>query len=209
LDVAWLDISPGRKCLLAGGMPLLFVFQLLIARSPIRHFGSRSAVIFRLPWVGYLITAAFMLYPVYSLVHGWNASWLGRSTLAHLRRARSGPAGFHALQFIVPRPSIIALLLWDSRSHRRRRDALTTLSLKRSIAFSGPMLIGAFGDFLLYLPICFLLEEVFFRGALDSFVHRTNDPLPWLSAGFISLLWGLWHLPTLGTDKLATIALSP
>jgi membrane protease YdiL (CAAX protease family) len=47
----------------------------------------------------------------------------------------------------------------------------------------------------LYYPASFLLEEVAFRGALDAHVHYDGERGGWLSAVFISALWGVWHLP--------------
>ena len=47
----------------------------------------------------------------------------------------------------------------------------------------------------LYLPATFLMEEVAFRGAIDAHVHHDRDARGWLSAVFVSALWGLWHLP--------------
>src|SRR5205814_1740534 len=46
-----------------------------------------------------------------------------------------------------------------------------------------------------YVPVVFVIEEVFFRGALDSYVHRVGEGTGWGSAVFVSALWGLWHLP--------------
>ena len=47
----------------------------------------------------------------------------------------------------------------------------------------------------LYFPATFLLEEVAFRGALDAHVHDDGDRRGWVSAVFVSALWGIWHLP--------------
>ncbi|MBA2319768.1 MAG: CPBP family intramembrane metalloprotease [Deltaproteobacteria bacterium] len=50
-------------------------------------------------------------------------------------------------------------------------------------------------SFLLYIPMVFVLEEVFFRGALDTYArgpHLANDRT---LAVFVSLLWGVWPLP--------------
>ena len=52
-------------------------------------------------------------------------------------------------------------------------------------------------SFALYLPVCFMLEEVFFRGGLDSYLTRGGTRAPWLSAVFLSAVWGWWHLPIL------------
>jgi membrane protease YdiL (CAAX protease family) len=50
-------------------------------------------------------------------------------------------------------------------------------------------------SFALYLPVCFMIEEVFFRGGLDSYLTRGGTRAPWLSAFYLSALWGWWHLP--------------
>lgn len=44
-------------------------------------------------------------------------------------------------------------------------------------------------------PVGFIVEEVFFRGGLDTYLHRGEKGTGWLSAIFVSALWGLWHLP--------------
>jgi hypothetical protein len=45
-------------------------------------------------------------------------------------------------------------------------------------------------SFLLYLPLVFVFEEVSFRGALDSHVQHPGESGEWVSAVWISLLWG-------------------
>jgi membrane protease YdiL (CAAX protease family) len=39
------------------------------------------------------------------------------------------------------------------------------------------------------------VEEVFFRGALDSYLHYGVQGTRWISAVFVSVCWGLWHAP--------------
>lgn len=48
---------------------------------------------------------------------------------------------------------------------------------------------------LFYVPALFVVEEVFFRGALDSYLHRGEQGAGWTSAAFVSILWGFWHMP--------------
>ena len=50
-------------------------------------------------------------------------------------------------------------------------------------------------EWFLIAPIGFVVEEVFFRGALDTYLHRGEEGTGWLSAIFVSALWSLWHLP--------------
>jgi membrane protease YdiL (CAAX protease family) len=52
-------------------------------------------------------------------------------------------------------------------------------------------------QWVIIFPVAFMMEEVTFRGAVDSHVHRPGERHGVLSAIFVSLLWALWHLPTL------------
>ena len=61
----------------------------------------------------------------------------------------------------------------------------------------------------MYVPAVFVVEEVFFRGLLDTHVHRTADSGGWSAVG-IGALWGLWHLPLIhpsATGLLRLLAL--
>jgi len=48
---------------------------------------------------------------------------------------------------------------------------------------------------LLFLPACFVVEEVTFRGAIDAHVQHSGESRGIGSALAVSTLWGLWHLP--------------
>jgi membrane protease YdiL (CAAX protease family) len=50
---------------------------------------------------------------------------------------------------------------------------------------------------LLYIPALFVMEEVAFRGAIDSHVHHSGERHGVASAIFVSVLWGLWHYPVI------------
>ena len=58
------------------------------------------------------------------------------------------------------------------------------------------------GSFVLYVPVCFVLEEVVFRGAIDSHVFQQGDKGQWWTAFFVSTLWGWWHLPIVDTKGI-------
>jgi membrane protease YdiL (CAAX protease family) len=56
----------------------------------------------------------------------------------------------------------------------------------------------AFGkSFLVLWPGYYMIEEVLFRGVIDSHVHHEGERKWLLSAIFVSLLWGTWHLPVI------------
>jgi membrane protease YdiL (CAAX protease family) len=67
----------------------------------------------------------------------------------------------------------------------------------RTVGFALNKLPGLFADTFCLTLVGFVVEEVVFRGAIDSHVSAAEDtPVQkWLSAIFVSLLWGLWHLP--------------
>jgi membrane protease YdiL (CAAX protease family) len=68
-------------------------------------------------------------------------------------------------------------------------------------------------DILLYFAVTFVLEEVAFRGGLDSHVFPSGSDSNsrawvWGSALFVSVVWGLWHLPSdllYGSDTFAIV----
>jgi membrane protease YdiL (CAAX protease family) len=56
---------------------------------------------------------------------------------------------------------------------------------------------------LLYFPVCFVLEEVTFRGALDGYVYRPRDTRGMATGIVLAAVWGLWHLPAVPADELS------
>jgi membrane protease YdiL (CAAX protease family) len=48
---------------------------------------------------------------------------------------------------------------------------------------------------LTYLPVVFVMEEVLFRGLIDTYLHGSMPGPDRASALYGSALWGLWHLP--------------
>jgi membrane protease YdiL (CAAX protease family) len=50
-----------------------------------------------------------------------------------------------------------------------------------------------------YLPACFIVEEVAFRGILFNALRGRSKAAAISAALFTSTLWGLWHLPVLDT----------
>lgn len=89
--------------------------------------------------------------------------------------------------------------------------AAGALARHHSVAFPLPKLFFLLKQFLLYSAVSFALEEVAFRGCLDSHVYRprsngqASGP-PWLSAIFVFALWGVWHLPTLSIPSALAFA---
>jgi membrane protease YdiL (CAAX protease family) len=46
-----------------------------------------------------------------------------------------------------------------------------------------------------------VMEEVSFRGLLDTHLYEAAAGGVWASTAYLSALWGIWHLPILGTRE--------
>ena len=194
MALGWLlHLKPNGYLVL--GVPLLGLFQLGIARRPISELWIRPAVTAGFVWWSVPLAILFMIAPGLSLVDRWaKAGWDGRvwyvcamagAMPLAFTLTRFSRATLKSLLLCLATGGVLGLLLMVGTAALRHR--LDDLSLTQ--LWSGGR------QFLLYLPVCFILEEVFFRGGLDSYLHRPGDKLPWLSAAFVSMLWGWWHLP--------------
>ena len=184
------------------GVPLVVLFQLFIGRRPLRNLWVRDATIFRLGLIGVVLAALLILAPGYDLFFvalpkkSWVvASWLlcamagGVFAAFALSRQRASAAREGL-------PSFVAALLIGIGI-----TAVLAVARHHSIGFPFSKLAYLVKQFLIYFTACFAVEEVVFRGALDSHVYqprsdRQASDSPWLSAIFVSALWGIWHLPT-------------
>ncbi|MGZ7090315.1 MAG: CPBP family intramembrane glutamic endopeptidase [Candidatus Angelobacter sp.] len=55
-------------------------------------------------------------------------------------------------------------------------------------------------------PLVFVVEEVSFRGALDTHIQHPGERGGIWSAILVSSLWGLWHVPlAMGSAPLASL----
>jgi membrane protease YdiL (CAAX protease family) len=196
------------------GVPLLYAFQTLVARRPVSELWFKRPAVAPVPSWAWAVAAAFMVFPCTCLVREWGYSgWDVRlwyccaiagsvplaMSIARFSRKDVGPlllclatAGVLGILFVAV-PNFLALHLRaaSAGAHGRRLDPRLR-EMARSLA--------------LYVPVVFILEEVFFRGGLDSYLHRSDDRDPWISAGFVSALWGLWHLPLVLPGLLAASA---
>lgn len=191
------------------GIPILVVFQLFVARRPIRELWLKHQPAFRLTGLGWVAAAVAMIYPGYSLVEGWRVAalpirlWLIASTLGAI------PLGFtvsHATRktwlsllfcFAIAGTFVCTeMLLTSMWIHHRHGLPHGTWATVRIVA----------RNFLLYLPVCFMIEEVFFRGGLDSFIQREGDRYGWVTALVLSAFWGWWHLAVVPTTTWSEFA---
>lgn len=200
---------PGNAYLIAG-VPLLLVFQLFVARRPLTEIWFRKPQGSPLPAWGWIAAAAFMAFPAYSLASEWGSSpwdvrlWYAASAggavpLAH-SLARFNRTSVRPLAVCFATAGALGILFVALPTYLAHHSAavagLAGTSHTPSAGFR-PRFAEFLRSLLLYVPVVFVLEEVFFRGGLDSYLHREGDDNPWLSAAFVSALWGFWHLPFL------------
>jgi hypothetical protein len=177
---------------LLAGIPLTILFQSLIRRAPLRALWVDGAPAFQAR--GLAIAAALAISPCISflsaagakqwIIVGWMASAIVGSiaagyALAHFRRQ-------------TLRPFLLCQLTAGSIG-----IALAVAARFASQLQLPPRPLRGLQDFSLYFPVCFILEEVSFRGALDSHLYQRGDRFPFASALLGSVLWGVWHLPIL------------
>jgi membrane protease YdiL (CAAX protease family) len=182
------------------GVPLVGLFQRLVRRQPLHTLWVRDAAAFRLDRLGLALAFGLavlpcvVLFAVASSGDNWAVIvWLvcaitGAFAAAFAIRKQTASEARRALPALA-----LALVVGLSIM------AAAAMANGRSPGFPPARLLVLFNQFLLFFPVCFTLEEVAFRGALDSHLFEPRSETArrpaWLSAIFVSALWGAWHLP--------------
>lgn len=187
------------------GIPILLLFQIAIHRQPLRTLWVRSGPPLRLDAWFILLWVLFSLFPAYAVVievmhfqfanaAEFSMAIVGAFGLAYALRAMRaktwGQLGLCILTvgIIGLLPQVLSLLLPHVLHLHTASRATTPSPFLQSLSITTEwFLIG---------PVGFVVEEVFFRGALDTYLHRGEQGTGWLSAIVVSALWGLWHLPS-------------
>lgn len=214
---AWtaLGLGPVRDPVgyLLVGVPLVAAFQIGVRRRPLGELWIRNGRLVRPSWTAW--SACFAVLAALPAWTAWQAlaarHWMALGwTTAALAGAAVGSAVL--LQRYAPRSR--------SASDPPRRAGLGAAIGAATIGISlvvvnalptlgdGPwepmaMVAMASRSWLLYLPALFVLEEVAFRGCVDSHLWPHSDGARGRgqrrgSAGAAVLssgLWGLWHVP--------------
>jgi Type II CAAX prenyl endopeptidase Rce1-like len=186
-----LKIDPNAYLLL--GVPLTAGFQVVVARRPIRALWVREAPRLRVDRTWLLMTGALSALPLYELSQGYRHCWVIIGW--YLCAIAGAPAAAYAIQNWDRRalralPVALGMLVFVSALM-----ALIAVDLRGMTVLSGSTIVQAARWTLLNLPVCFMLEEVTFRGALDSYLWRPDEKQATGSTIELSFLWGLWHLP--------------
>lgn len=178
------------------GVPLTLAFQVGVRRRPLRELWVRQATALRLDRRGWLLAALLAVAPAWhagravidgdwTLAGWWLCGLAGAAFAAFALRSSTLRAvlGSAALPVVVGSAGMAAFY---GSAH------LVTGSPVDPLVVAGT--IAKYVAF--YFPVTFVLEEVTFRGCLDSHVDAGRSGRG--SALFVSALWGLWHLPVAG-----------
>jgi membrane protease YdiL (CAAX protease family) len=180
------------------GIPLTVLFQWLVRRRPIRALWVREAPHFRLGWKGVVIAVALSLVPLASLAgSAVEREWVG--CLFDLCSVAGAVGAAYALRHF--RREHLRPLAWCLLITLALDVVQWSLFLGFGLVEMRPAEGGVLGrigvgvlSLLQYMAVVFVMEEVTFR-MLDSHLHDSDRGRGFLSALFISAVWGLWHLP--------------
>ena len=189
------------------GIPLCIIFQKLVRKQPLTTCWVRDRVDFYLDQRTILLAVVFLVVPVMDLVVTWPKS--GWSLRLYFLSSIVGAFGAAFALRHFTRVAVRSLLLCLSTAGVFNCALLVLTALSRHFNKHIPFPLShhparMFSEqFLILFPICFVIEEVAFRGILDSHIHQPDESgswlskKSWLSAALVSILWGWWHLPIL------------
>ena len=205
MAVGWLFHLDANSYLVVG-VPLVMMFQLVVRKKPLVTLWIRDAESFRLSVLGIILGLGFAVLPTVKLIQTcrlvswpshlpeilWYVCCIIGAFGAAFGFSRFTRQTWNELGFCLSTAGVIGCgtMLLGAFA----RWAL----LHKPIALNGAMAMTGVGSFVLYVPVCFVLEEVVFRGALDSHVFQPGDKGQWWTALLVSSLWGWWHLPIAG-----------
>jgi membrane protease YdiL (CAAX protease family) len=176
------------------GLPITGAFQCFVARRPLTDVWIRDAGAGRVDAQLGLMAAFLAAYPIAFTIRAvhrgagaaslWGVAAIGGAgAAAFALRNRRGALGRETARSVATAGVVgigIVMLLALLRTKTGIRLEFNWGTCLRSFA--------------LYFPVCFAVEEVTFRGALDSYVASTRSA-GYGSAVYVSALWGIWHLP--------------
>lgn len=195
------------------GVPLTIAFQLYVARRPLHEMWVRHAPDFHLSQRDLMWAAALAIVPVIVLVNDvsnsagvpfylWDLVTIAATVPCAWALRQFVPRTRRYLLFCLATAGVIGIF-WtvgldflDEAFVAHRTSDEPSFDLLVFIQY-----------LLLYIPSLFLMEEVVFRGVLDSHVQHEGEHHGILTAIYVSVLWGLWHYPIRGAEPVIALIL--
>ncbi|MGN6576028.1 MAG: CPBP family glutamic-type intramembrane protease, partial [Nocardioides sp.] len=195
------------------GIPLTVAFQVLVRRRSLRELlvrdggrgrGGRPGASRRDVAVTALLVVAPLAWGLQAVRGGnpWVIGWyaaavVGAGAAAYALRSTSVPAMLRSAA-VPTAVGVVGNVLVVGGIQLATGASIDLVAMLASV----PKWLA------IYFPATFVIEEVAFRGALDAHLHQPGEGRAWLSATFVSVLWGLWHLPVADGMPLPLLVLS-
>jgi membrane protease YdiL (CAAX protease family) len=185
----------GAEAYLLLGIPITIGFQILVVRRPLRSLWLLQAP--PMTFTPRSIGAAVVLTIAPAIV-----------ALGGVRDGDLALVGWGLAAMVGAVGAVYALRAMDRDAVRSTiRTTLITGAVLVGIMVAYRLATGGFNgnlaaalttsviSLLTYLPVVFVMEEVLFRGLIDTYLHGSTPGPDRASALYGSALWGLWHLP--------------
>ena len=182
------------------GIPITIAFQTLVVRRPLRALWLRNApsMTFTPRSIAAIIVVA--VAPAAIVVRGTQqgdpvaiayglAAMVGAIGAVYAIRAMDRVAARSTIRATVINSAILVGVMVAFR--------LATGGFDGNV---GAAIVTAIVSVATYLPAVFVVEEVFFRGLLDPYLHGAAPGRDRATALYGSALWGLWHLPVMSVS---------
>ena len=187
----------GAEAYLLLGIPITIAFQGLVVRAPLRSLWLRQAPALSFTWRSTAAIAIVSIAPAAIALGGVRDGnpVLAAYGLAGVFGAVGAVYAGRAMDRVAVRSTVRTTLATCA-------ILAGTMAAYRVAAggFSGDV-VAALAKSLVsvatYVPVVFVMEEVLFRGAIDTYLHGSTPGPDRASALFGSALWGLWHLPVM------------
>jgi membrane protease YdiL (CAAX protease family) len=192
------------------GIPLTAAFQLLVRRRPIHEVWVRRGPPFARKRIDVRIALVLVAFPLYTLVvdldHGREAFALYDLAAA----AGAIPAAYAIRQMTHDtwRSFWLCLLIGGVVGVGTQGVVFVAReAVHPATVHGGHAIWVGVQYFFLYLPVTYLIEEVSFRGLIDSHVHEEGERHGAWTALLVSVLWGTWHAPMFRDRPLIIFAI--
>lgn len=176
------------------GIPLTVMFQLIIVRQPLHKLWLRDSDKFHLNKLGWIVTLCFLVFPIYQITQLVIHNKLTVMSLGFYSATALGAFGVGYCYSNLKKNTVKDFFLCFGIAVVIRISLYFFPFIIGNNEFN-PDYIRGIKSLLIYIPIAHIVEEVVFRGMLDTYIHQSNKTNGLLSALYISCIWGLWHLP--------------
>ena len=185
----------GAEAYLLLGIPITIGFQILVVRRPLRSLWLLQAPPMTFTPRSIAATVVLAIAPAIVAVGG-------------VRDGDLALVGWGLAAMVGAIGAVYALRVMDRDAVRLTiRTTVITGAVLVAIMVAYRLATGGFNgnlaaaltttviSLLTYLPVVFVMEEVLFRGLIDTYLHGSTPGPDRASALYGSALWGLWHLP--------------